>query len=52
MVTFANLGSGEVEWTADSMVSYRTGYKTGLQHLTDRVQPISRAYYEDSRGEL
>ena len=38
--------------TADSMVPYRTGYKTGLQHLTDRVQPICRAYYEDSRGEL
>ena len=34
------------------MVPYRTGYKTGLQHLTDRVQPICRAYYEDSRGEL
>ena len=26
--------------------------KTGLQHLTDRVQPICRAFYEDSRGEL
>ena len=40
-----------VRWnaTAGSMVPYRTGYKTGLQHLTDRVQPICRAYYEDSR---
>ena len=44
--------SGEVEWTADSMVPYRTGHKTGLQCLTDRVQPIRRAYYENSRGEL
>jgi len=36
-----------VRWnaTAGSMVPYRTGYKTGLQHLTDRVQPICRAYY-------
>ena len=27
-----------LEWTADSMVPYRTGHKTGLQRLTDRVQ--------------
>ena len=44
--------TGKVERTADSMVPYRTGHKTGLQRLTDRVQPICRAYYEDSRGEL
>ena len=44
--------SGEMEWTVDSMVPYRTGHKTGLQRLTDRVQPICRAYYEDSRGKL
>ena len=52
---FANVNAavcGEVEWTADSMVPYRTGHKTGLQRLTDRVQPICRAYYEDGRGEL
>ena len=52
---FANVNAavcGEVEWTADSMVPCRTGHKTGLQRLTDRVQPICRAYYEDGRGEL
>jgi len=30
-----------VEWTANSMVPYRTGHKTGLQRLSDRVQPIA-----------
>ena len=29
-----------MEWTADSIVPYRTRHKTGLQRLTDRVQPI------------
>jgi len=41
-----------MEWTADSMVRYKTGHKTGLQRLTDIVWPICRAHYEDSRGEL
>ena len=31
-----------MEWTADSMVPYTTGHKTGLQRLTDR----SRKYAE------
>ena len=30
-----------MEWTANSMVPYRTGHKTGLQRLSDRVQPIA-----------
>jgi len=36
-----------VEWTADIMVPYRTGHKTGLQRLTDRVEHIMRTVEEN-----
>ena len=36
-----------MEWTADIMVPYRTGHKTGLQRLTDRVEHIMRTVEEN-----
>ena len=42
-----------VRWNGQLTAWFPIGrHKTGLQHLTDRVQPICRAHYEDSRGEI
>ena len=41
-----------VRWNGQLTAWFPIEQGTGLQHLTDRVQPICRAYYEDSRGEL